>query len=290
MSKVLYKQGTKATYLNLPERLSTALYFCTDTCELFKGDDLYTDGIRKVANFTALPEFNSAADGKLYFCEDSGCGYILNSERNGWELVVFGVDNNTIEIGADGLIRVKAVPISSVSGLSDKLTEIEQKIISGDGNIPIATNDTAGLVKGSAEVAIAEDGSMSIIEVEQTKIAGLDERLNNIEASQVGGIRYKGNVPTIASLPDNAVQGDLYEVTADNSEWCFNGEAWFEYGTTNNGELKPIAKADINDTQLEISEGVLNIKNVDASLVMCREQKLDAILDSLAASIAWETM
>lgn len=172
MSKVLYKQGTKATYLSLPERLSTALYFCTDTCELFKGDDLYTDGIRKVANFTALPEFNSAADGKLYFCEDSGCGYILNGERNGWELVVFGVDNNTIEIGADGLLQVKAIPISSVSGLSDKLTEIEQKIISGDGKIPIATNDIAGVVKGSAEVAIAEDGSMSIVGSSKARLQG----------------------------------------------------------------------------------------------------------------------
>ena len=44
--KVRYKQGTKQQYLALPERLSNALYWCTDTRELFKGDQLYSDGVR----------------------------------------------------------------------------------------------------------------------------------------------------------------------------------------------------------------------------------------------------
>ncbi len=191
MAKVLYKQGTKATYLNLPERVSTALYFCTDTHELYRGNDLYTDGIRKVANFALLPEPIAAADGKLYFCEDSGCGYILNDERNGWTQVIFGVDNKTVEVGTDGLLRVKAIPISSVSGLDDKLAEIEQKIICGGGQVSIATQDSVGIVKGSSEISIAEDGAMSITGVDADRVNFGKEKLDAVLTHIADAIVWK---------------------------------------------------------------------------------------------------
>lgn len=183
MAKVLYKQGTKQQYLNLEEHLETALYFCTDTKELFKGDDLYSDGLRIVKNFESLPSYVFAADGILYFCEDTGCGYVLNNLRNGWLAVIHGVDNETIEVSAKGLLAVKSVPIDKVIGLSDELKTV-------------------------------------------------NERLSSVEKAVVGGVRYCGAVETYEELPVDAAQGDLYEVRADNSEWCYNGEKWFEYGRT----------------------------------------------------------
>ena len=184
-AKVSYKQGTKQTYLNLETRLSNALYFCTDTKELFKGDDLYSDGLRIVKSYAALPEFASAADGILYFCADSGSGYVLNEERNAWLQVIHGVDNETIGISAEGFMQIKAVPIAAVSGL--------------------------------------------------------EARLAAVENAAVGGIHYCGAVDDISGLPADASQGDLYEVRSDNSEWCFNGETWFEYGKTTNIDLTPYA-------------------------------------------------
>lgn len=126
MAKVQYKQGTKATYLGLTNRSSTALYFCTDTKELFKGDDIYSDGLRIVDNYANLPTFKVAADGILYFCTDSGSGYLLNETRDGWLPVVHGVDNNTIEYNSSGLMAVKAVPITAVTGLAERLQAVEQ--------------------------------------------------------------------------------------------------------------------------------------------------------------------
>lgn len=181
MAKVLYKQGTKADYLGLPERLDTALYFCIDTRELYKGNDLFTDGVRFVASFSELPEFTAAADGKLYYCNDTGCGYVVNDERNDWIQVIFGVDNETIGISEIGLLKVKAVPLVSVTGLEERLAEIEQKIITGGGDTPIATQTTLGIVKGSDEISVGEDGSLSVSVISQEKVGGLEERLNSLE-------------------------------------------------------------------------------------------------------------
>lgn len=190
MAKVLYRQGTKATYLALLEKNPSALYFCTDTKELFKGEDLYSDGLRVIDSYTMLPPFSIAADGILYFCADNGCGYVLNATRDGWTPVIHGVDNETIGVNESGLLYVKVIPIGSVSGLSEKLDSID-----------------AGL-------------------------ADLDERIQSIEQIAVGGVHYRGAVDSFEQLPENAEVGDLYEVYKDNSEWCWNGEQWFEYGKT----------------------------------------------------------
>lgn len=283
--KVAYKHGTKQTYLSLTERSPYALYWCTDTKELFKGDDLYSDGVRIVESYAGLPAFEIAADGILYVCKDTGNGYVLNDTRDGWMQVIYSADNETIGINEDGFIAVKKIPIATVDGLEDRLTNIEQSVVAG---APIATNDTAGIVKASEEIAVAEDGTMSLVSIPQSKVSGLEERLNNIEAAAVGGVHYKGSVQTFEDLPEDPEQGDLYEVKSDNSEWCWNGEEWFEYGSASG--LKPIARCDINEEQFEIAEDVLNIKSVDSSIVTYGEQSIKQALDDTIASITWEDM
>lgn len=289
-TKVSYKQGTKATYLGLTEHLSSALYFCTDTRELFKGDDLYSDGLRLVASYAALPAFSAAADGILYFCEDNGCGYVLNTARNAWICVIHGVDNETLEIGSNGMMQVKAVPVSSVSGLDSHVTTLVEKTVGEMGVTgSVATPDEAGTVKPGSEFAVGEDGTLTLEAVEIAKVTGLEERLSNIEASQVGGVHYKGSVETFEDLPEGAQQGDLYEVAADNSEWCWNGTKWFEYGKTTN--LSPIATASIDEAQFEIdAEKVLHLIGVDSSIVSHRGEDLRAVIDELSKAVMWEDM
>lgn len=241
MSKVLYRQGTKATYLGIISKNPNALYFCTDTKELFRGEDLYSDGLRLVDSFSALPSFLVAADGILYFCKDNGCGYVLNEFRDAWIPVIRGVDDVTIGLNDSGLMSVKSVPIQTVVGLEEKLSQIEEKILSAGSSL-----------KPSDEFIISEDGIMSIQAVEQHKITGLEERLHSIEQSVVGGIRYCGGVDNFEDLPTDAEIGHLYEVYADNSEWCWNGEKWFEYG-------KSVSALDASEV---ISEALLVMPNV----------------------------
>lgn len=182
---VVRRQGTKAEYLALTQRPDNVLYFCTDTGELYRGDTLYTDGVRKINSNEDLPELDAAADGKMYYCADTHCGYVLKNDRTGWEQIIFGVDDETVEISENGLIKVKAVPLDSVTGLRGKLIEIEQKINSGGGDVGMATDELAGIVKGSDEIKVGEDGTMTINEIALEKVTGLDDRLNGVEAAIV---------------------------------------------------------------------------------------------------------
>lgn len=241
MAKVRYVQGKKASYLALGSYDPLALYFCTDTKELFKGDQLYSDGVRIVLNYASLPEFNVAADGILYYCKDNGSGYVLNEERNGWLAVIHGIDNETISLNDNGLMAVAAVPIAKVTGLADELKRIEAVAVAGGS---IATHEVAGIVKPGNEFAITEDGTLSLSAVAITKVTGLEERLSAVEKAVVGGVHYRGAVETVDDLPADASEGDLYEVRADASEWCFNGEKWFEYGKTVDIDLSIYAEKD----------------------------------------------
>lgn len=287
MANVRYIQGLKATYLGLSERLSNALYFCTDTKELFKGDDLYSDGVRLVANYEALPEYAVAADGILYVCEDNSTGYVLNSARDGWIQVVYGVDNETIEI-TGGLMAVKAVPAAKVTGLSDELQSVVSEAIT-NGEFGVASSDSAGMVKPDSEqFTVAEDGSLTLTAVEITAVTGLEDRLSNIEAAAVGGVHYRGSVTAYENLPEDAAQGDLYEVESDNSEWCFNGEEWFEYGKTTN--LSGLATATVNEDQMTVSGGVLNIINVSSDLITYNGSTLTDVLENATQGLVWEEM
>jgi len=241
MAKVRYVQGKKASYLALGSYDPLALYFCTDTNELFKGDKLYSDGVRIVLNYESLPELAVAADGILYYCKNNGCGYVLNEERNGWLAVLHGLDNETIGVNDNGLMAVVAVPIGKVTGLAEELQRIEAVALAGGS---VATSESAGIVKPGSEFAVAGDGTLSLSAVPIDKVTGLEERLSAVEKAVVGGVHYRGAVDTYEDLPADAAEGDLYEVRADASEWCFNGEKWFEYGKTVDIDLSIYAEKD----------------------------------------------
>lgn len=178
--RVIYKYGKKETYLGQKERPDVTLYYCTDTGELFRGNKSFSEGVRFVENYSALPAFNGAAQGVLYVCRDSKCGYILNDTLDGWEQVVYGPDNATISFNENGLMQVKAIAIATVTGLADELTRIESLAIGGGA---IATKDAPGIIKPGDGFEVSEDGTLSLTAVSIEKVTGLLERLNAIESS-----------------------------------------------------------------------------------------------------------
>lgn len=49
----------------------------------------------------------------------------------------------------------------------------------------------------------------------------------------VGAMNYKGTKATVSALPQAGnVQGDVWHVSADGSEWAWNGSSWEELGTS----------------------------------------------------------
>lgn len=139
MPVVSYKQGTKAQYLGLVSRDPYALYWCTDTKELFKGDDLYTDGLRVVNDKGSLPSFEVAAEGKVYFCADTGSAFVLNSTRDNWVQVLAGVDGTTIRINESGLLEVIG-GTGSDPGVAGQLAELAQRVTDLEAIVAGGTN------------------------------------------------------------------------------------------------------------------------------------------------------
>ena len=98
---VIFVRTTKQKQINRETYNKNALYFCTDTNEMYRADQLLTDGVRVVATYDQLPAFTVAADGILYFVEETKNGYVLNAARDGWLQVVYA-PNEALETVPEG--------------------------------------------------------------------------------------------------------------------------------------------------------------------------------------------
>lgn len=99
---VRFVRTTKKKWLDRDIYDPFALYFCEDTGEVFKGESILTDGIRIVSTYVDLPEYICAADGVLYYVEDTKSGYVLNKTRDDWCQIIFepalvDIDDKIIE-------------------------------------------------------------------------------------------------------------------------------------------------------------------------------------------------
>lgn len=227
----------------------------------------------------------------LYFIEDTQRLY------KGNVLMATGSDATSM---ASGLMSSddKAKLDSLVSGSSLDLVPVDGSIViadveSGVRSIGVQISKTKGNL-----IAVNGDGLFAQVEsLPLEKVVGLADRLDAIERAAVGGVHYRGNVDTAADLPADAVQGDLYVVLEDNSEWCFNGEEWFQYGTSS--VFTPVAGDGISIVDgtfsIKIAEESHGLVPVDGALsimlatadndgAMSKEDK--AFLDSISTTYA----
>lgn len=225
--KVLYKLGTREAYRNLSERQPNALYWLNDVRELRLGDDLYSGGVRVVDSYDMLPSVSLAAAETLYLCEDTGNGYVVNSDFTKWIPAVHGVDGETLEYNESGLIAVKALPIAKVTGLEDRLQAIEK-----------ATVESIN-VKGSDEISVAEDGTLELAAVPIEKVTDLEGRLESLQTQ----------INTIVNNPD--------------TEGVINSINEFTQYVEEHGELAEGFRADIDANKKAIEDLVA----VDETLI-----------------------
>lgn len=86
---VRFIKTTKEKYLKRDTYDSTALYFCEDTGEMFKGSAVYTDGFRVIPTYADLPECPCAADGVVYYVTETRNGYVMAPDRSGWLQTIY---------------------------------------------------------------------------------------------------------------------------------------------------------------------------------------------------------
>lgn len=202
--------------------------------------------------FGSLEKFNQLAEKNplaLYFLED------VQQLWKGDKLFATGQLATSMASGlmsSDDKIALETLVANS------NLTAIDDSIIITD----VDNGKSIGVKVSNEEgnlISVKGDGLFAKIEaVPLGSVIGLEDRLKAIEDATVGGIHYRGNVPTVDDLPVDAAQGDLYEVLEDNSEWCFNGEEWFAYGNSNG--FTPVAGDGIS-----IVDGTFSVKIAEES-------------------------
>ena len=164
--------------------------------------------------------------------------------------------------------KLDALVTGGISGLSAvdgtiKITDAED----GSKLIGVAIAD----LDGNALKAVS--GGLFVPTVDLTnvenKLIAVENSVLQLKEDVAGGIRYKGAVATIDELPTDAKQGDLYEVTDDGSEWCYNGEKWFEYGSAH---FTPVAGDGIqingNEIAIKIADNAHGLVTVDGTLAL----------------------
>lgn len=135
MASVRFIKTTKEKHVNRATYDQNALYFCEDTGELFKGNRVYTDGMRMLQTFEDLPDFNQAADGIMYYIIETRNGYVLNPTRNGWVQTIYAPATNIDDV-PEGEEHNVVATVAIVQDLEQEMkTYVDEQVITGGTGI-----------------------------------------------------------------------------------------------------------------------------------------------------------
>lgn len=125
---VRFVQTTKEKYLARGTYDETALYFCIDTNEIFKGSSVYTDGIRVVDKKADLPECSCAADGIVYYIRETRNGYTISPDRTEWLQTIYAPAMDVATIPEDEIYNT-VTTVGAVRDIEEAIyTYIDDKV------------------------------------------------------------------------------------------------------------------------------------------------------------------
>ena len=143
---VRFYSGTKQQYLSLTTYNPLALYFCTDTGELYRGDQCLSDGIRIVPTRADLPELSCAADGIVYFIAATKSGYMISPDRTEWLQTIYApvADVSTIP---ESEIYKTVTTVGAVRDIEAKIYQRIEEIASGGATANLTPVDGSLIIK-----------------------------------------------------------------------------------------------------------------------------------------------
>lgn len=147
-NNVRFIQTTKQKWLNRDTYDSSALYFCIDTGEIFKGNVLFTEGVKIVPTREALPSFECAADGVVYYIAETKSGFMISPDRTEWLQTIYAPVTDAYSIPEEEMYTT-VTTVGAVRDIESKIYErIEEVASSGvttnlmpvDGSLIIKDN------------------------------------------------------------------------------------------------------------------------------------------------------
>ena len=131
MANVRFVKTTKKRYCDRDSYDDRALYFCEDTHEMFWGDRIISDGSRIVPTYADLPEYLCAADGIVYYTEDTKNGYMINPDRTAWLQVTYAPVSDVSSVPEEEKYKVAAT-VGAVQDVREELTAyIDEQVLTG---------------------------------------------------------------------------------------------------------------------------------------------------------------
>lgn len=157
---VRFYSGTKQQYLSLTTYNPMALYFCTDTGEMYRGSQLLTDGIRVIPTHDDLPELSVAADGIVYYVHDSHNGYMVSPDRTEWLQTIYAPAMDAYEVPESEIYKT-VTTVGAVRDIEAKIYQRIEEVASNGATTNLTPVDGSLIIKdGTIDVGIsAEPGN-----------------------------------------------------------------------------------------------------------------------------------
>lgn len=125
---VRFIRTTKEKWLNRDSYDPLALYFCEDTQEMCKGDQILTDGIRVVPTKADLPTLPFAADGIIYYIANTKSGYMMSPDRTEWLQTIYAPVEDVTTIPESEIYKT-VTTVGAVRDIENAIyTYIDQEI------------------------------------------------------------------------------------------------------------------------------------------------------------------
>jgi hypothetical protein len=250
--------GTQAKYDALTSKDSSKLYFCSDTLNMYKGADLYTDGIRKVSTKPT----SAIAKGVLYYI--TGTDTLEMYDGSAWTVVRPAISKSITASSTDS-------QLATAKSIYDFVTGAIADLAASEG---VISNVTASSTKsGVIEVT---KGSNSPTEVTLSGVVAnptYDATTRTITLPVTGG-----DTLTIALGKDvflDSTKANQYNATTKNIELYLNDGSKIEIpasglidvytgGTTNTATVS-VSDSNVITAAVKISSKTGNAITTDSS-------------------------
>ena len=252
-SKIKFLHGTYAKYVSITNKDPNTLYFCEDTKQMFVGDAEYTKGTKVLESAPTSDTVGNdgclyAYNGNLYLCSVKVDGtYDWTKVAN----VTSSVGVTSIGVG-EGLNTTadSENPITSTGTIVHATPEGAQAITGTASDVAVAmgesfdvqtvSTDKFGHVTGvhthkitlpnlndaDTTYTIESGSAEGTIKVTpsngtsyEVSITGWEYLAKSSDLNKI--FKYRGTVATIADLPTDAVEGDVYHVTESGEEFVY---------------------------------------------------------------------